>query len=276
MNELKAFQGEEHQPFLMNGGRPAALLVHGFPGTPAEMRPLAALLHQTGWTVQGLLLPGFGAEIATLGQRNYDEWVVAVKSALVELQRKHAPLVLVGYSMGAALSLKVATIQSPTGLILLAPFRQFGSQWQQFLGQVLRPFFRDFYPFKNADFSEAEVRQGISKFFPDLDLDDAQIQQMLRGLKLPLRIFDQLNRAGKIAYRSARQVTMPTLIIQGTQDEIVQVGDTRRLLQSFSGPLTYTEVEAGHDLLIPDRAAWERVETAVTSFAQTLTKNHGV
>jgi alpha-beta hydrolase superfamily lysophospholipase len=56
---LLAFQGPEHLPFLWPGGQPAALLVHGFPGTPAEMRPLGEALHQAGWTAQGILLPGF-------------------------------------------------------------------------------------------------------------------------------------------------------------------------------------------------------------------------
>ena len=42
---LKVFQGEHHADFLIERGEPAALLIHGFPGTPAEMRPLAPLLN---------------------------------------------------------------------------------------------------------------------------------------------------------------------------------------------------------------------------------------
>ena len=58
---LKAYQAPEHQPFLWRGHHTAAaLLIHGFPGTPAEMRPAAQALHSAGLTVQGLLLPGFG------------------------------------------------------------------------------------------------------------------------------------------------------------------------------------------------------------------------
>ena len=67
---IKPFQGDEHQPFHWNGGQPAALLVHGFPGTPAEMRPLGTALHQAGWTVYGPLLPGFGPDIVTLFERD--------------------------------------------------------------------------------------------------------------------------------------------------------------------------------------------------------------
>ncbi len=57
---LALFQGEEHQPFHWVAGPPAALLVHGFPGTPAELRPLGQALYEAGWTVSAPLLPGFG------------------------------------------------------------------------------------------------------------------------------------------------------------------------------------------------------------------------
>ena len=48
MPALDMFGGPEHAPFLLNGGEPAALLVHGFGGTPAEMRGLAEALQPGG------------------------------------------------------------------------------------------------------------------------------------------------------------------------------------------------------------------------------------
>jgi hypothetical protein len=65
----KPFDGCEHRSFLWKGSDCAALLLHGFPGTPAEMRPLGTVLKNAGWTVQGLMLPGLGADIESLDQR---------------------------------------------------------------------------------------------------------------------------------------------------------------------------------------------------------------
>ena len=48
MRPLNPFTGPEHQAFILRGGEPAALLIHGFPGTPREMRPLAETLHAQG------------------------------------------------------------------------------------------------------------------------------------------------------------------------------------------------------------------------------------
>ncbi len=45
---LELLQMPRHQPFLWPGSTAAALLIHGFPGTPAEMRPLAETLQPMG------------------------------------------------------------------------------------------------------------------------------------------------------------------------------------------------------------------------------------
>jgi esterase/lipase len=61
---IQVFKGRDHQPSPLAEGQPAALLVHGFPGTLAEMKPLDQLLNLAGWTIKGLLFPGFGSQLA--------------------------------------------------------------------------------------------------------------------------------------------------------------------------------------------------------------------
>ncbi len=270
MKLLQPFSGEEHKSFYWPQRERAALLIHGFPGTPAEMRPLARSLHQTGWTVRGLLLPGFGPDIETLPERHPSEWLTAVQDALVDLQRSHHPVLLVGYSMGAALALQVATAQSPAGLILIAPFRQLGTKWQRLIGFLLKPFIRAVSPFKKVDFSDPQVRQNIANFLGGLDLDDPETQQTLREIRVPTRIFGELNQLGQVAYRLADKITTSCLVVQGTKDEVVHPQHTRSLLQRLPGPVNYAEVVAGHQLLDPSQEAWPWVEQSVLSFAQMI------
>jgi carboxylesterase len=266
----KLFQDEKYKPFNWAGGQPAALLVHGFPGTPAELRPLGKSLHQVGWTVEGLLLPGFGADIGTLFERQASEWVTAGEEALINLQRKHHPVLLIGYSMGAALSLQVAKACPPTALVLLAPFLQVATWWQQLIGLVLKPFFRQVRPLKKADFADPKVRHGMSNLFSSVDLDDPEVQQALRELTVPVSTFEHLFSVGHAAHRLAPEVAVPTLVVQGIEDEVVSLDKTRRLLQRLAGPLQYVEVPAGHDLIKPDQPGWAQVQKAVLAFAQNL------
>ncbi len=115
------FNKPEHHPFSLNGLRPAVLLVHGYPGTPHEMRPLAEALHTAGWTAHAMLLPGFGPEMEMLSAKAAADWREAVTRSLGELRSSgHAPLILLGNSMGAALSLGAAAETPPNALVLLA------------------------------------------------------------------------------------------------------------------------------------------------------------
>ncbi|HMQ55258.1 MAG TPA: alpha/beta fold hydrolase [Anaerolineae bacterium] len=270
MYQPKPFQGEEHRSFMWNGGPAAALLVHGFPGTAAELRPLAMALHQQGWTTRGLLLPGFGPEFETLFDRQQSEWSAALSQAATELKRLYSPVVLIGYSMGAALVLQTAVEQRPDGLILLAPFRRLGAAWQEWIGFLLKPFFRHVYPFRRSNFSDRQVRDTILTFFPGLDLAETRTQQWLRDLRVPVRVFEQLNQVGKIGLRVAPRVDTPTLLIQGLQDEVVRPEHSRALSQCFLGPVRYLEVASGHDLLNPHHAAWPLIQKTILEFADMV------
>jgi hypothetical protein len=58
--------------------------------------------------------------------------------------------------------------------------------------------------------------------------------------------------------------------VQGTRDPVVRAAQTRRLLQRFTNGATYLEVDAEHDLTLPENPAWPQVEAAVTAFARDV------
>ena len=104
----------DHQPFYWHSSAAlAALLIHGFPGTPG-----GDACHRPGPTrgrverSRGLLLPGFGSDFATLGQRRHAESIHAIATALAGLHQSHTTVVLVGNSMGGALALRT-TLRHP-------------------------------------------------------------------------------------------------------------------------------------------------------------------
>lgn len=271
MNFSAVFAAPEHQPFLWEAGKPAALLVHGFPGTPAEMRPLAATLHQAGWTVQGLLLPGFGADLDNLAQRTYANWVDAVTAALAALQARHSPTILAGFSMGSAVSAAAAAERRPDGLALMAPFwKMAGPLWAVL--PVMRRIFPVIQPFRlfKPDFSDPEVRKGIDNFLPGLDLNDSAVQQAVREFNVPTSIIEEVRRVGMAAGRAAPTLRLPTLVLQGAHDRVVRPNWTQELVGQLPGPVRYRELNAAHDLLNAAQPAWPEVQRHVLRFAAQL------
>ena len=250
---LLPFQGPEHQPFEIGDGPDGVLLIHGFPGTPAEVRGVANVLAENGWRARALLLPGFGPDIINLKDRRRGDWLEVVRQAWQEMRSSCRRCVLFGYSMGAALALNLAVQLKPDGLILPAPFWRLPGVLPK-----LVPFFRVLTPrvrpFQKVDFDDPRLREQFARIIPDLDLDDPQIQQVIREeFILPLGTIEEVLRMGKDGYRLASQGDVPTLVLQGAQDEIVRPRETRRLLNRFQpGVPHYREINAGHDLLVDD------------------------
>ncbi len=271
---VKPFQSAEHAPFYLQGSQAAALLVHGFPGTPAEMRPLGEALHAQGWTAQGILLPGFGAEIETILDKRVSDWVDAVRQPLQALRRDHRVVILIGYSLGGALALQATAQTAPDGLILLAPFWQIDHLLWKWL-PAFKQVFNGVQPFRlfKPDFANPEVRAGIQNFMPDANLDDPQVQQAIRDFRLPLSLFEQIYQAGHTAHRLAPTLpsTLPVLVLQGADDDLVRPALTRRWIKRISGSVQYLEVPGKHDLPKSESAGWSEVQAAITRFAARLT-----
>jgi carboxylesterase len=268
---LRAFEDAVHRPFFLAGGDAAALLVHGFPGTPAEMRPLAETLHKQGWTVQGILLPGFGPQFSQILEYGQRDWLTAVEQALETLQRKYDPVILVGYSLGGALSLATAARFRAAGLVLFTPFWRLGTPLQRLIGLVLRPFLpRYFRPLQKADFNDPNLRRSLREFFPDIDLDEPETQAQMRDLQVPLSVIHQIMKAGRYGLRSARAVTTPTLVVQGVDDELVRPENTQKLVKRLGSRPSYLEIPGAHNMVDKGEPGWGILEQAVLEFVRSI------
>lgn len=262
------FNGPEHEPFLLEGGEPAALLVHGFPGTPAEMRPLAAILHEAGWTVRGLLLPGFGPEIASLGETTHTDWLAAIRMALHELRAAHRPLIVGGHSMGAALALTAAAEMQVDGVILSAPFWRVDSAFWHRIWPLVNLLLPNIQPFRimPLDFDRPEVREGIREWMPGADLDDPAVQEAIRNFAIPTRLLNEIRSAGQAGYEAITEVSAPLFAVQGTLDPIVRPRRTRQLLARAGAPVSLLEVTAEHNLLDAAAPYWPVLSERVRGY----------
>ncbi len=119
---LNWYADSAHEPFCFAGGPVGALLLPGFMGTPKEMRPLGRALADAGVTARGILLPGFGADVANLGSIRAADWLRVAGEAWEAVLASHERTVLVGFSMGGAVAVHVAADPSVSTVIALAPW----------------------------------------------------------------------------------------------------------------------------------------------------------
>lgn len=100
----------------------AALLVHGFNGSPSDFGDLPEALRAAGFAVRVLRLPGHGTIPAALDSVATSDHATAVEEARAELEKTHADVTLVGFSYGGALAVRSAAARAPRRLVLVNPW----------------------------------------------------------------------------------------------------------------------------------------------------------
>jgi carboxylesterase len=112
------------EPFTVSGGPIGVLMVHGFTGSPASMRPIGEGLASEGLSVEGVRLPGHGTDVEDLRSRRWTEWVHTAAAGLDALRQRCRTIVTFGQSMGASvvLSLAASRPHEVDGIALTNPY----------------------------------------------------------------------------------------------------------------------------------------------------------
>jgi alpha-beta hydrolase superfamily lysophospholipase len=152
---------------------------------------------------------------------------------------------------------------------------------KSFIGMAIKPFLpRYFQPFKEFDLSDPKMQSGIKNFLPHADLDDPEVQDDIRHTIVTVSLLDQLRKLGKKAYHKAKRIDLPSLVIQGKNDELVKPQFTLRLKERLAngrndGAVKYVEVDAEHDILSGSNPSWATVERSILTFADHLKNSSG-
>ena len=95
--------------FLGDSSKPACLLIHGFTGTPKEMRWMGEFLNQQGYTCLGIRLAGHATNPENMIRSRWTDWVASVEDGYQLLQGITDKVFLIGLSMGGVLALLMST-----------------------------------------------------------------------------------------------------------------------------------------------------------------------
>lgn len=184
------------EPFLLPGGDHGVLLLHGFTGSPAEMRPAGEYLQSLGYTVLGPRLAGHGTTPADMAKTGWKNWYADTVNAYHQLSGLCSTVDVAGLSMGGILALKLAA-DYPVGKIVVinAPI---------FLRDKRLPFLPVFRLFRTFEEKGPPAVESVSYRIMPLGCL-ASLITFIRQVKKLLRKIDN-----------------PTLIIQAISDPTVR------------------------------------------------------
>jgi len=203
------------EPFVISGtGTDAGtgvLVLHGFTGSPASMRPWGEFLAEQGFTVRGPLLPGHGTRWQDANATTQEQWVQAVVTAFDELSAECERVFVAGLSMGGTLAIRLAQLRAGqvAGLILVNP-----SLLTQRLDAKLLPLLARLTP------SWAPIANDIKK--PGVT--------ELAYPKLPTRAMMQLRQLWGVTRANLSLVTAPLLVFRSVEDHVVEPASVQVLL----------------------------------------------
>ena len=236
------------EPYRAEGGPLGVLLVHGFTGSPASLRPMAEFLASKGLTVELPRLPGHGTHWEDLTDSSWEDWFEATENAFQDLAARSRDVVVVALSMGGSLAIHLAATHPyrVRGLALINPYvvdpRLAGAV-------VLRLFTRS--------------RKGVVNDIKKPGQDEVGYERM------PVKILPSLAKLLKTAQQDLPNVHAPLLYFRSSEDHVVSPSSVKSVMAKIgSKDKELVELHNSYHVATLDHEA-DLIEQRVLEFARS-------
>lgn len=241
------------------------LLLHGFTGTPYEMKHLEEGLRGTGHDVEIPLLPGHGTSLAEFQKTSFKDWAKGAETAFLALRERVDKIFICGFSMGGTLALDLAARNPVDGLVCIASpvFVYRFVPWE--VPHPLLPLLplviqvKPLWPKRRRRPEALEIapRQGYEDFIP--------LQQVL-----------SLKQGADRVRENLRRVTAPVLTMHCAKDQTVPVSNSFEIIKNVSSPIRTMELlniedsRAGYHLLPAHKETRDRILSLMDVFEKRV------
>ena len=206
------------EPFHFPGNEAGCLMIHGFTGSPKEMRPLGEFLAEKGFSVLGIRLAGHGTRIEDMNRVTWEDWSNSVLDGWHLLCPNTSKIFIIGFSMGGALALYHASFLPVDGVISFsAPYKIEGDPRLKFL-----PFGAKIIPYAPKGKSDWQDPHAAHEHF-SYDL-------------YPTKAVIQLTDLLESMRTSLPEITAPTLLGHGKKDIGIPFHNMEKIASSLGTP----------------------------------------
>lgn len=279
-------QQQRNIPFLigLEDAECACLLIHGFSGTPTEMRSLGDALAVQGIRVYGVLVAGHSGDPEELILSGRKTWIESVEAGLAQLAA-YKTVFVAGLSMGGVLALTLA-IRHPeriVGVVAMSTPTRLNSSIQVRLVPLARYFIKWFYPLKMLNFNNPKVQSEILKqaqsrdaTVTTIDFADPQIVNSIKTLvRIPVPAIAELIALTNHTRRRLGKLRIPLLIIQSKRDQTVKPQNAEELYRlATSAPTKSLRWLETSDHVITTGPERDEVYRLVLAFITNVTGEH--
>ena len=260
---LEPFDPDAVAAWKLGDGRRGVLLIHGFAGSPPELRGIGEHLAARGWRAYGLLVPGHGLRPVDLHRTRWEDWAAGVQLAFDELAAECDSVAVVGQSMGGALALHLAATEMRVRAVaaLATPL------W-------LPGFLVNFLPL---------IRHVVRWHTPssEVDLwDEAAVEELHSYGVRSMSSINELRRLVGTVRDELAEVRAPVLVLHGARDRLIApacAAEIARRLVSSTDVELHVYPRSGHAISIDvDRADInDRVAEWLERWIPSVRAGHG-
>jgi len=222
---------EEIVELFFEGDKNAVLLLHGFTGTPVEMKEFGEYLSKKGFTVYIPLLKGHGTNWKDLNRVHYTDFLVQARNCFEKLYNASKSVSVVGFSASGAIALYLAE-KFPVEKIILINTTVLNSlaYWLGGIFSFVLPVFPAF----------SDVKKPVENPLPSYKV-------------YPLKAVRELLKLNKIVIKHLKDVSAPILIFASQDDHTVPPKNSTYIYKNVSSKeKTLVELENSYHMAVID------------------------
>ena len=242
--------------------RTGVVLVHSYLSVPGEMKEMATMLRKRGFWVYGVRLPGHGTDPTLLSHKSLNDWRSAVERGYAVMSALCSRVAMVGFSAGGMLVLELGShLQHLSGVVAVCP------------PFTLQDYSNRFMPPKDIwnRFRQRWKGNQNTQEFVEFEPENAAINYH----RNPVAGVDQVGKLLEQTRDRLSYLTIPTLIINADQDQVIGTRSSLRVYDSIASEKKelLRVSSTRHNIITGNLTGVEsRVREAIASFLVSHTR----